>query len=106
LRHDRVINPEVRELVLNMRVSRDKFLSTERDVSSMSNPPEGRYANYFKVGHNAFEFIIDCGQYYTDNGEPQVHTRIITSPAYGKALLQTLIECLDEYEKSHGPISG
>ena len=66
----------------------------------MSNPPEGRYANYFKVGHNAFEFIIDCGQYYTDNEEPQVHTRIITSPAYGKALLQTLIECLDEYEKS------
>ena len=23
---------------------------------------EGRYANYFKVGHNAFEFLLDFGQ--------------------------------------------
>jgi hypothetical protein len=72
------------------------------EVWPMSNPPEGRYANYFKIGHNAFELIIDCGQCYTDNEEPQLHTRIITSPAYGKALLKTLSESLDEYEKTYG----
>jgi len=27
---------------------------------------EGRYANYFKVGHNAFEFVLDFGQYYPE----------------------------------------
>ena len=68
----------------------------------MSNPPEGRYANFFKIGHNAFELIIDCGQYYGDNQEPQLHTRIITSPAYGKELLKTLRQCLEENEKLYG----
>ena len=28
---------------------------------------QGRYANYFKVGHNAFEFVFDLGQYYGDD---------------------------------------
>lgn len=65
---------------------------------------EGRYANYFKVGHNAFELIIDCGQCYADNEEPQLHTRIVTSPAYGKALLKTLRDSLDEYETIYGRI--
>jgi hypothetical protein len=67
-----------------------------------NNPPEGRYANYFKIGHNAFELIIQCGQCYSGN-EPQFHTTIITSPAYGKALLDTLRDCLAEHEKSYGP---
>jgi Protein of unknown function (DUF3467) len=70
----------------------------------MSNPPEGRYANYFKIGHNAFELIIDCGQCYAEDQEAQLHTRIITSPGYGKALLNILRESLDEYEKTYGPI--
>ena len=28
---------------------------------------EGRYSNYFKVGHNAFEFVIDFSQFYTES---------------------------------------
>ena len=67
-----------------------------------AGPPEGRYANYFKIGYNAFELIIDCGQCYAGDSTPQLHTRIITSPAYGKALLKTLSESLKEYEKNYG----
>ena len=74
----------------------------ERKSGQANNPPEGRYVNYFKIGYNAFELIIDCGQCYADNEEPQLHTRIVTSLAYGKALLKTLRESLDEYEKAHG----
>jgi hypothetical protein len=68
----------------------------------MSNPLEGRYANFFKVGHNTFELIIDCGQYNSGDPEPHIHTRIITSPVYGKALLETLRHSIDEYEMVHG----
>ena len=75
-----------------------------RKSGQTRNPLEGRYVNYFKIGYNAFELIIDCGQCYSENQEPQVHTRIVTSPAYGKALLKTLRDSLDEYEKAHGPI--
>jgi len=74
----------------------------ERKSGQRSNSPEGRYVNYFKIGHNAFELIIDCGQCYADNEEPRLYTRIVTSPAYGKALLKTLRDSLEEYEKAYG----
>ena len=77
-------------------------MGQERKGRQTSDPREGRYANYFKIGHNAFELIIDCGQCYSDNDEPQLHTRLITSPAYGKGLLKALRDSLDEYEKKYG----
>jgi len=79
-------------------------MDDERKSGQTRNPPEGRYVNYFKIGYNAFELIIDCGQCYADNEEPQLYTRIVMSPAYGRALLKTLRESLDQYEKAHGPI--
>ena len=65
---------------------------------------EGRYANYVKVGHNAFEFILDFGQFYLESEEAQFHTRIITNPIYAKALLETLREALEQYEQTFGVI--
>jgi hypothetical protein len=69
-----------------------------------SGRPEGRYSNYFKVGHNAFEFVLDLGQFYSENGDAQLHTRIITSPNYAKALLETLRESVERYEQAFGTI--
>lgn len=66
---------------------------------------EGKYANYFKIGHNAFEFVIDFGQFYTDNAEAHLHTRIVTNPMYAKAILETLRESIDRYERAFGTIS-
>ncbi len=77
----------------------------EGDPSPDSGQPEGRYANYFEVGHNAVEFLLDFGQLYTENGEAQLHTRIITGPTYAKAFLEVLREALDRYEKTFGCIS-
>jgi hypothetical protein len=53
-------------------------------------PLEGQYANYFKIGYNAYEFVIDFGQYYSESEDAHIQTRIVTSPAYAKALLNTL----------------
>jgi hypothetical protein len=66
---------------------------------------ESRYANYFKIGHNAFEFVLEFGQFY-DDGEDRVtiHSRIVTSPTYAKHLLQTLSIALGQYEADHGDI--
>ncbi len=49
-----------------------------------NNKLEGQYDNYFKVGHNAYEFVIDFGQYYPENDQAELYTRIITSPCYAK----------------------
>ena len=64
----------------------------------------GRYANYFEVGHNAFEFLLDFGQFYAENDRARVHTRIIMSPTYAKALLHTLGESCQRYEQTFGSI--
>ncbi len=66
---------------------------------------EGRYANYFKVGYNAFEFLLDFGQFYPEGKEAQLHTRIITSPIYAKTLLELLRESIDRYEQTFGHIA-
>ena len=71
---------------------------------------EGRYANYFEVGYNALEFVVNFGQVYEPGSEGRVHTRIITSPVYAKALIETLNESMKRYESSFGgvakPIEG
>jgi hypothetical protein len=66
--------------------------------------PNGRYANYFKVGHNAFEFLFDFGQNYAEAGPALLHTRIITTPVYAKSLLALLQESIDQYEQLFGTI--
>ena len=51
---------------------------------------EGRYANHFAVGYNAFEFIFDFGQSYSENNQPELYTRIVLSPTYAKEFLKML----------------
>lgn len=75
-----------------------------------SEPVEGRYANYFKVGYNAFEFVMDFGQLYPA-GEPgdknaQFHTRIITAPVYARAFVETLQDSIEQYAQSFGEIGN
>lgn len=65
---------------------------------------EGKYANYFKVGHNAFEFVIDFSQFYPESEEAELCARIITPPIYAKTLLKTLQESIDRYEQAFGVI--
>ena len=73
----------------------------------MTEPlPEGRYANGFNVGYNAFEFIVDFSQHFAERHDSHVHSRIITSPPYAKLLLETLGESIGRYEQIYGAIPG
>ena len=65
---------------------------------------EGRYANYFQIGHNAFEFLLDFGQCYAESPRARFHTRIITSPMSAKSLLGVLRQSLERYEQTFGAI--
>ena len=75
-------------------------------ASSSCQKLEGRYANYFSVGHNSVEFVLDIGQFYAENNEARIHTRIITSPTYAKSLLETLRVSVETYEQEYGTISS
>ena len=71
-----------------------------------SEKVEGKYANYFEVGHNAFEFVIDFGQHYAENEEAELCIRIRTSPAYAIAFQKILNESIEQYEKKYEPIES
>ena len=64
----------------------------------------GWYSNYFVVGHNPHEFIVDFGQHDSDDQAVKLHTRIVTGPFYAKALLDLLKASVEQYEQRFGPI--
>ena len=76
----------------------------ETAAPAFGGAPLGRYANYFEVGHNEWEFLLDFGQFYPESDGARVHTRIITGPTYAKALLRTLLDSLETYEQTFGAI--
>jgi hypothetical protein len=80
------------------------FDNRESKASRGGKKLEGRYANYFKVGHNAVEFVLDFGQHYSENDEAELYTRIITGPCYAKKLFETLMASIERYEEAFGVI--
>jgi len=64
-----------------------------------SNPLEGKYVTTSKsvtMLLNSFSTL----PILRGNQGPQLHTRIVTSPAYAKALLETLRESIVRYERT------
>jgi uncharacterized protein DUF3467 len=59
---------------------------------------EGRYANFFQIGHNEFEFLIEFGQ--QNHG---IHTRIFVSPQYARVLSDLLTEALHQHDSEMEP---
>jgi hypothetical protein len=80
-------------------------MKREARESVAGDESEARYANYFHVGHNAFEVMLEFGQHYEGTSQPRMHTRIVAAPVYAKALLGLLEAAIAEYEKAFGPIA-
>jgi hypothetical protein len=66
------------------------------------------YVNYFELGHNPYEFLIDLGQYRPTisekGGSVNMHTMVAISPPYAKLLSQLLAAAIHEHECVHGKI--
>ena len=74
----------------------------EERSPSLKNHRE--YANCFKVGYNALEFLLDFGQLYEAAEAEYFHTGIVTSPGHAKNLLYTLRDSIAGYEEDFGTI--
>ena len=79
---------------------------TADSAGDLDEGREGRYANHFHIGHNAFEVVLQFGQFYEGNKQPVMHTKIVTNPAYAETLLQLLGQAMAQYESTFGPISA
>lgn len=67
-------------------------------------PPLACYANYFEVGHNAFEFLLDAGQVEPQSGQVQLLSRIAVSPVHAKLLARLLTQSIEQFECAHHEI--
>ncbi len=67
------------------------------------------YVNYFELGQNPFEFLIDLGQYYPSGhegvGAIGIHTRLVLTPPYAKMLAELLSRSVHEHERENGQIA-
>jgi Protein of unknown function (DUF3467) len=78
----------------------------ESEILTSTDPIEARYANFFRVGHNSTEFVLEFGQVYSDSDIEVLHTRIVTNPTYARVFLAILSESVEKYERVFGPASG
>lgn len=68
------------------------------------NQLKSHFANSFRIGHNAVQFVLDCGEGYEGDANEEYHTRIVTSPIYAKRLLETLQTSIATFEATFGVI--
>ena len=62
------------------------------------------YADAFEVGHNAFQFKVDCAQQGVDGEVVTVYFRVIASPFSARELFRQLGMGLLRYADTFGPI--
>lgn len=77
------------------------------DAEFHSRSPEGRYANFFKIGFNAQEFLIDFGQFTPGDesaNEERHLIRIVLVPFNMKRFLHLVQESVDSYQKTYSII--
>lgn len=72
------------------------------EASAVEELPEARYTNYFRIGFNAYEFVVDFGQEYPPAAE-RIHTRIVLSAPLVRNLSETLERSLRNHARSFGP---
>lgn len=67
------------------------------------------YVNYFELGQNQFEFLIDLGQYHPGIGDTSgtvgIHTRLVLTPPYAKMLSDLLSRSVHEHEREYGSVT-
>jgi hypothetical protein len=74
--------------------------SRGRSASNPRKREQGRYANFFQIGHNVAEFLLEFGQ-----ADGSIHTRVYVSPQHARILSELLVKTLRQHEKSFGPVA-
>ena len=81
----------------------------ERERPAADEAGAALYVNYFEMGHNPFEFLVDLGQFHpgsdSDDGKTVIHSRVALAPPYAKMLSELLARMVREHEAEFGPIA-
>lgn len=74
------------------------------DGSAAVRPESTWYADRFRVGHNAFEFKVDCGHEPAGSDMNTVYLRLIANPFNARELFRMLGTELLSYADAYGAI--
>jgi len=77
-------------------------MSSDDSVSHRAITAE--YANYFEVGHNAFEFLIDFGQIDPKSGDININSRLAVGPTHAKLFSRLMEGAVAQFEEQFGEI--
>lgn len=61
--------------------------------------PEPAFVNYFIVGFNDEEFVIQHGVMYEGQPEPRIVFTLVTTPGYARRLRDLLSESLEQWQE-------
>lgn len=77
-------------------------------ISASDEELKGRYANLMSVSHTAEEFVLDFFAVAPSGSTPRgsLVSRVITSPAHFKRLVEALEDNLSKYEAQFGEIDA
>jgi hypothetical protein len=93
-----------------MTESKGGHTKTDRASAAVDQIAPAIYVNYFEVGHNPFEFLVELGQYHPGSSEADgsisIHTRIAIAPPYAKMLSDLLAHAVEEHESRNGQIAS
>ena len=64
----------------------------------------GTYSNLALITHSENEFILDFIFFQPQNGKAKVRSRIITSPAHVKRMIEALKDNIAKYEMKFGQV--
>jgi len=73
-------------------------MTSKMKYDDRRQPVMAGYANYFEVGHNAFEFLLDFGQIDPSSGDFNISSRIALGPTHAKLFSRLLEGALSKYE--------
>jgi hypothetical protein len=77
-----------------------------KPTASGQRAPLALYANYFALGHNAFEFLVDFGQFRPETKDVVLHTRIAFGPNYAKLFAGMLTRAIADHEAEYGTVAN
>lgn len=65
----------------------------------MNDPeePDAEYANYFEIGHNPLEVLLNFGRRFDGESRERFHTRIVMNPSDARAFFELLREVIAAY---------
>jgi hypothetical protein len=87
-----------------MKETSQKTGESQLNIEVSGDVAEGTYSNLVMIAHSPEEFIFDFIRVMPGVPKARVKSRIIVTPGHAKRLLKALVDNIEKYETTFGPI--